>query len=129
ALEAAPELSALQARLDAVAAEVASDRATLADARAAHQGLAREAEMRRRRLEAIAAERTSWTSRATNADRHIASLSERRLEAAGEREKLPEAPDEIDARRRALLSQLSQADELRRAAADRLQSAETRQAE
>ena len=129
ALEAAPEMSALQARLDAVAAEVAGDRATLADARAAHQGLAREAEMRRRRLEAIVAERISWTSRATNADRHIASLSERRAEAAEEREKLAEAPDEIDARRRALLSQLSQADELRRAAADRLQAAETRQAE
>jgi chromosome segregation protein len=85
--------------------------------------------MRRRRLETIAAERKSWTDRAANADRQIAALGERRGEAASEQEKLAEAPDEIDARRRALLSQLSQADELRKAAADRLQAAETRQAE
>ena len=129
ALEVLPDLSELQARLDAASAEVAQDRARLADARAAHQGLAREADMRRRRLETIAVERKSWTDRAANADRQIAALGERRSEAASEQEKLAQAPDEIDARRRALLSQLSQADELRKAAADRLQAAETRQAE
>jgi len=129
ALEGLPDLTDLQARLDAAAAEVAQDRARLADARAAHQGLAREADIRRRRLEAIAAERESWTARAANADRQIASLAERRAEAAAEQEGLADAPDEIEARRRALLSQLSQAEELRKAAADRLQEAETRQAE
>ncbi|MGB3389194.1 MAG: AAA family ATPase, partial [Pseudaminobacter sp.] len=47
---------------------------------------------------------------------------------AAEIEKLAEAPDEIDARRRALLTQLAQAETLRKAAADQLQEAETRQA-
>ena len=104
------------------------DRAALADARAAHDGLKREAEARMRRLEAIAAERRSWTLRAENADRQIASLAERRAEAAREHEELADAPDEIETRRRALMSQLSEAEVLRKAAADRLQEAENRQA-
>ena len=49
-------------------------------------------------------------------------------EAARELEALADAPDEIDARRRALLSQLSEAETLRKIAADRLQEAENRQA-
>ncbi|MBO6719030.1 MAG: chromosome segregation protein SMC [Rhizobiaceae bacterium] len=129
ALAAEPDLGELQGRLDALSGEVAQDRATLADTRAAHQGLAREAEMRRQRLGAIAAERESWKSRAENADRQIASLTERRAEAAAEQEKLADAPDEIEARRRALLSQVAQAEELRNGAASRLQAAENRQAE
>jgi chromosome segregation protein len=128
ALAAAPDLSDLQTRLDLATREVAADRAKVADTRAAHEGLRREAEQRARRLAAIETERGSWIARAANADRQIASLRERRAEAASEHEKLADAPDEIDARRRALLSQLSQADELRKGAADRLQEAETRQA-
>ena len=127
-LAATPDLSELQARLDGLARDVAQDRARLADARAAHEGLKREAEARGRRLAAIEVERRSWIGRAENADRQIAALRERRDEAAGEHENLAEAPDEIDARRRVLLSQLSEAETLRKAAADRLQEAETRQA-
>jgi chromosome segregation protein len=129
ALEAAPDLSELQARLDGLARDVAQDRAKLADARAAHEGLRREAETRTRRLAAIGTERTSWTQRAANADTHIAALRERRTETANEHAALAEAPDELDARRRALMSQLSEAETLRKAAADRLQEAENRQAE
>jgi chromosome segregation protein len=129
AIAAAPDLSELQTRLDALSGEVAQDRATLADARAAHQGLAREAEMRQQRLAAIRNERESWKSRAENAGRQIASLTERREEAATEQQKLADTPDEIEARRRGLLSQLSQAEELRNVAASRLQEAENRQSE
>ncbi|RIK87612.1 MAG: chromosome segregation protein SMC [Hyphomicrobiales bacterium] len=128
ALAVAPDLSELQAGLDRLAREVAQDRARLADARAAHDGLKREADARTRRLAAIEVERNSWIGRAENADRQIAALRERRDEAASEHESLADAPDEIDARRRALLSQLSEAEARRRAAADRLQEAETRQA-
>ena len=128
ALATAPDLLDLQARLDHAARDVSQDRAALAEARAAHDGLRREAEIRTRRLAAIAGERQSWSARAENADRQIAALGERRTEAAGERDALAEAPDELDARRRALMSQLSQAEALRKAAADRLQEAESRQA-
>ncbi|CAG0962126.1 MAG: chromosome segregation protein SMC [Rhizobiaceae bacterium] len=127
ALAALPDLGDLQVRLDRTAADVARDRATLAEARANYEGLRREAEARLRRLTAIEGEREGWKVRAENADRQIAILAARRDEAAGERDTLADAPDELDARRRALLSQLSEAESLRKAAADRLHEAETRQ--
>ncbi len=127
-LAGTPDLGDLQLRLDHMSADVSRDRATLADARAAHEGLKREAQTRARRLEAIATERKSWTVRAENADKQIVSLAERRAEAAREQEALVDAPDEIETRRRALMSQLSEAEALRKAAADRLQEGESRQA-
>jgi chromosome segregation protein len=127
-LAGTPDLGDLQARLDHMSANVSRDRATLADVRAAHEGLKREAEARAQRLEAIASERQSWTVRAENADKQIASLAERRAEAVREQEALVDAPDEVETRRRALMSQLSEAEALRKAAADRLQEAEARQA-
>ncbi|MFC3208595.1 chromosome segregation protein SMC [Aquamicrobium soli] len=127
-LRDAADLGDLQAQLEQAAGHVSSERAALADARALHEGLRREAEARTRRLEAIGAERHNWLARAENASTQIASLGERKAEAEAEREKLIDAPDEIDARRRALLSQIAEAEALRKAAADRLQEAENRQA-
>lgn len=128
-LQSAPDLGDLQLQLEQSSANVARDRATLADARAVHEGLRREAEARTRRLEAIGAERRNWLERAENASTQIAALGERRAEAEAERERLADAPDEIDAKRRALLSQLAEAEALRQAAGDRLQEAENKQAE
>src|SRR5690606_27099408 len=109
ALEDAPDLTELQLQLERLARDVSEDRARLADARAAHEGLGREAEARTRRLAAILLERKSWIERASNADRQIESLRERRAEAEAEYEALAEAPDEIDERRRGLMSELSKA--------------------
>lgn len=128
-LQSAPDLGDLQLQLEQSAANVARDRATLADARAVHEGLRREAEARTRRLDAIGRERRNWLERAENASTQIASLGERKAEAEAERERLADAPDEIDAKRRALLSQLAEAERLRQAAGDRLQEAENRQSE
>jgi chromosome segregation protein len=121
---AAPDVSELQASLDRASAAVAGDRGALAEARAAHDGLKRDTEAREKRLRQIADERETWVKRAENADRQIASLSERRAEAQAELRSLEDIPDEIDAKRRALLSQLKQAEDLRKEAADRLQGAE-----
>ncbi|MER8782617.1 chromosome segregation protein SMC, partial [Mesorhizobium sp. M1006] len=128
-LQDAPDLGDLQLQLEQSAANVARDRAALADARAVHEGLRREAEARARRLDAIGAERCNWVERAENASTQIAALGERKAEAEAEREQLADAPDEIDAKRRALLSQLAEAESLRKAAGDRLQEAENRQSE
>ncbi|MER9130108.1 chromosome segregation protein SMC [Mesorhizobium sp. M0768] len=128
-LQYAPDLGDLQLQLEQSAANVARDRAALADARAVHEGLRREAEARARRLDAIGAERRNWVERAENASTQIAALGERKAEAEAEREQLADAPDEIDAKRRALLSQLAEAESLRKAAGDRLQEAENRQSE
>ncbi|TIU19970.1 MAG: chromosome segregation protein SMC, partial [Mesorhizobium sp.] len=66
-LKDAPDLGDLQLQLEQVSANVARDRATLADARAVHEGLRREAEARMRRLDAIGTERKNWLERAENA--------------------------------------------------------------
>ncbi|MCO5063201.1 MAG: chromosome segregation protein SMC [Rhizobiaceae bacterium] len=128
-LAAAPDLGELQLQFERLSADVSRDRATLADARAVHEGLRREAEARQRRLSAIEGERASWTGRAENADKQIALLTERRAEADAERMRLADAPDDIDQRRRGLLSQLSLSEAASREAGDRLQEAENRQAE
>ncbi|WP_406873809.1 chromosome segregation protein SMC [Aminobacter sp. P9b] len=127
-LGSAPDLADLQMRLEQLSGAVARDRSAVADARAVHDGLSREAEARARRLAAIATERQSWVLRAESAAEQIEALAERREEAAAERETLAEAPDELDARRRALMSELSRAEVLRKEVSDRLQEAETRQA-
>lgn len=127
-LQDAADLSDLQIRLEQAAGHVSRERSALADARAVHEGLSREAEARVRRLDAIGAERRTWLARAENASAQIASLGERKAEAEEEREKLADAPDEIDARRRALLSQIADAETLRKAASDQLQEAENKQA-
>ena len=129
ALESAPDPSELQAQLDEQQRIVAEDRARVADARAAYEGLSREAEARTRRLAAISSERASWVERAANADRQIAALRDRRDEAADEHETLAEAPEEIEQQRRTLMSQLTEAEALRKSAADLLQTAENRQGE
>ncbi|WP_374828283.1 chromosome segregation SMC family protein [Mycoplana dimorpha] len=128
-LEDAPDVAALDVRLSMLSAAVATDRAGLAEARALHDGLAREMADRQRRLSAIAAERETWRHRAANAERHIASLREREAEAQEEAEQIAEAPEEIEDRRRSLMSELARAEEARRTAADELQEAENRQRE
>jgi chromosome segregation protein len=128
ALAAAPDPRAMQAAFEARSAVVARDRSAVADARAALDGLKREAATRRRRLEAIAVERERWIVRAGNAEHQIAALAERRAETAAELAAMADAPDAIDERRRALLSELSAAERKRREAADLLAAAETRQA-
>ncbi|WP_187970023.1 chromosome segregation protein SMC [Aquibium microcysteis] len=128
AFAAAPDPRALQSVFEARSGAVARDRAAVADARAALDGSRREAEARRARLAAIAAERERWTARASNADRQIAALAGRRAEAAAERAAMAEAPDDLADRRRALLAELSAAEKKRREAADRLAAAEAAQA-
>ncbi len=129
AFATAPDISELDERLRTVTADVATARAKAAEARAALESLKRETEARQRRLVAIADERKRWSARAENADRQITALTERRSEAASELEKLSGAPEEIEARGRVLLSQIADAEGLRKAAADRLQEAENRQGE
>jgi chromosome segregation protein len=127
ALKDAPDMAALEQTLNSQMTAVATDRALVAEARAINDGLARENEVRQRRIRAIATERQTWTGRAASAQEHIETLRERESEAREEVEVLLEAPDEFDEKRRALMSELSKAEEARRAAADVLATAETRQ--
>jgi len=129
ALEALPIPAGLEEKLAAVRDEVTAKRAALAEIRAEAQALARETEMRARRLGAIASERQGWQQRHEGAGTQIATLEQRLEEAKTERAELEDAPVTFAAKRRGLIGEIEQAEAARREAADRLQEAENRLAE
>ena len=129
ALLALVDMTASEAELETLRTKVAEDRATLAEARAASQGLSREAEARGRRLEVIKSERENWQNRIANAEKQKSVLSKRRDDTSTEIAKLADAPDEYDAKRRDLMNQLEKAENSRQEAADILARAETAQVE
>jgi chromosome segregation protein len=129
ALLAMVDMSSSNEALEQLRMQVAEDRARLAEARAASQGLSREAEARGRRLEVIQTERQNWQNRLKNAGKQIETLAKRRDETAMEITKLADAPDEFAAKRRDLMNQLENAEAARNEAADILAKAETGLAE
>ncbi|MCM2455685.1 chromosome segregation protein SMC [Rhizobium sp. CG4] len=128
-MDDAPDLTQIDTRLREVQMEVATDRGLLAEARARHEGLNREAEARQRRINAIAQERSTWQARVASASDHISTLREREEEAREEMLDLEVAPEEFDEKRRALLTELQKTEEARRLAADQLVHAENLQRE
>jgi chromosome segregation protein len=108
---------------------VAQGRAAVAEARAQAQTLAREGELRLRRLAAIVQESKSWTDRQQGGAAQIETLSNRLTELQVERASFDDAPVVFAARRRALLNETETAEAARKAAADRLAEAETRLAQ
>lgn len=128
-LEEAPDLTEIDLKLRHQQAEVATDRGTLAEVQARHEGLNRENEARQRRIVAIGQERANWRERAASAEDHIQTLRDREEEAREEAAELELAPDEFDDKRRALITELQKAEEARRFAGDRLAEAEIVQRE
>ncbi|WP_421981682.1 chromosome segregation SMC family protein [Roseibium sp.] len=123
-LAGTPESTDFQDRISDLQAEVASARGAHAEARAVAEGLAREQQMRDRRLEAIKREYDGWKMRAQNAARQVTVLTERRDEAEEERAELVEAPEDIEIKRRDLFSAISKAEEEKKGRDDQLQQAE-----
>ncbi|MCT4654716.1 MAG: AAA family ATPase [Cohaesibacter sp.] len=123
-LAALPDLSELKLVRDEARLELGGKRAKVSEARAFAQGLKREGELRQRRLEAIARERTSWITRAANADNQIAVLDGRMAQTEEERRSLQDAPDTILEQRRALLGEIGKAEEAQKTASDQLAVAE-----
>ncbi len=123
------DMSEAEKQLEDLRTQVAQDRARLAEARAASQGLSREAEARGRRLEVIKTELKNWQNRLKNAHGQIETLTKRRDETAIELKKLEAAPDEFSTKRRDLMNQLEVAEAGRKEAADILAAAERTQIE
>ncbi|MBA4782682.1 MAG: AAA family ATPase [Rhizobiales bacterium] len=123
-LAAVPSGDALTQRLQNEQIRLATDRAALAEARAAFETLAREAEIRERRLEAIARERDGWTARSDAAKKQIAVLTERRAAAEAERVQLQDSPGDFARKRAALFTLIEAAEKARSAASDQLAEAE-----
>ncbi|QEN87482.1 AAA family ATPase [Labrys sp. KNU-23] len=124
-----PDGSALNARLQELRHGVAEGRAEVAETRAQAQTLAREDELRSRRLAAIDQESQSWKDRQENGTAQIETLTSRLTELEIERAEFDDAPVVFAARRRGLIAETETAEENRKIAADRLAEAETRLAQ
>ncbi|WP_046866485.1 chromosome segregation SMC family protein [Microvirga massiliensis] len=110
-------------------ARVGERRAAAAEARASLQALRHEAQLRRRREEAIAAEIGSWTQRAARARAAASDIEGRRARARDEYQALLEAPNTHLLRRRSLTTEIEAAEARRKEAADQLADGETALAE
>jgi chromosome segregation protein len=126
AMQALPSGDALAADLERARATASEARSRHAEAKAFARNLQRELESRAARLAAITQERDSWAQRRAKAETHIGEISERRSGAEIELEELEDAPAQFELQRRALLSQLSEAEAARAAAADDRAAAESR---
>ncbi|MEN9895680.1 MAG: chromosome partition protein Smc, partial [Pseudomonadota bacterium] len=120
-----PDISVLDRDLATQHGVLAADRAALAEARAAHDGLSRENDLRQRRIMAIGQERQTWESRLANALQHRDTLNQRKQDTESELDDLSDAPDDFEDKRRALERELIKAEALRRKAGDALAEAET----
>ncbi len=129
AIDALPPAANLEQELAEVRGIVVAKRAALAEVRAEAQALAREAEIRTRRIDAIAAERSQWQARAGSAADHIATIETRAAEAQAERGQLDCAPAQFAEKRQGLITEIENAERGRRDAADGLAVAEKSLAE
>ncbi|MEM1364844.1 MAG: chromosome segregation protein SMC [Pseudomonadota bacterium] len=127
ALADAPDIAAMEARIESARATMQADRGALAEARANRDSLTREVEMWQRRLGEIARERDNWNQRLANAAHQKESLATRMAETDTELANLDERPGEIEAERRRLNAQIDEAEVARKKAADLLAEAETGQ--
>ncbi len=114
----------LETQLGAVREDITARRAQLAEVRAEAQALAREAEIARKRLEAIVGEQRSWSETKDRTGTQIGALEARLLETKTERDSLADAPQVFEDKRKALLDDVSAAEASLREAADRLATAE-----
>jgi chromosome segregation protein len=129
ALSELPLSDETETQLASVRAEIEGHRRNAAQVRAEAQALAREAELADRRLQAIVTERNDWQGRKDSAGAQIAIIEARTGEITAERAELDDAPAIFAQKRRALLSEIGDAETARRAAADALAAAETAMAE
>jgi chromosome segregation protein len=118
-----------EARLASVRGEIEGHRRLAAQVRAEAQALAREAELADRRVQAIIAERSEWQSRKQGAASQIATVEQRVAEVTLERAELEDAPALFAEKRRAVISEIEDAEKARQFAADALQTAENAMAE
>lgn len=126
ALAAEPALTSFEQAVDEIQIAVSDDRAALAECQAAHDTVAREAQLRRQRLETIDKDRDSWIARIGSAKAQITALDQRQAEITAALKTLDETPDAHQARRRQLVREIESAQERRTRAADAVAEAENR---
>ncbi|HUA52267.1 MAG TPA: chromosome segregation SMC family protein, partial [Candidatus Sulfotelmatobacter sp.] len=119
----------LAAEVNRLKTALAERRGTTIAARSEHDRVAREAEARAARLDAITAESESWHDRARGTQQRLADLDQRRIAGEAEGEELAKKPAEIAEKRALLLEAIGRSEANRTACADRLAAAEAALAE
>ncbi len=114
----------IEAKIAKLQETALNDRNGYAEARATHDGLEREAQVRANRLETIEDERKAWAGRVAKAEAQIQTLTSRSEVTKKELDGLTDQPAEWEARRKKILSALSDAETERKDAADALAAAE-----
>lgn len=115
-----PDAEAISTTVALARELVTETRAEASEARAAHASLAREAEARAQRLDAITRESDVWTGRREAAATRISELDARLEQTRASHETAKAAPEAIEEKRKALLDQIAEAETRRNAAADAL---------
>ena len=117
---AMPDLAQRREEAQRQRAALAERRAELAELRAAHDRAVREAELRRERQRATQQESQTWSQRRDGARHQIEELGGRETATAADLERLERRPAEIAEQRMELLGHIANAEQARKAAADRL---------
>ncbi|MGD9538486.1 MAG: chromosome segregation protein SMC [Alphaproteobacteria bacterium] len=128
-LAALPEADAGRAETGRLREALAAARATLDEKARVHDQVLRERAQREARLKSLAEDRASWTQRTAGTAQRLTELDERRAESERQRAALLGKPDEIAAKRQALLSEIAALEERRREAADALARGEAHHVE
>jgi chromosome segregation protein len=119
-----PDLDAARSTVDAARMTVEAARLTMLTRRSGHDELRREGEARVRRRQEATKELSGWKHRLETAERRITELEGRKADSAAALEDALAMPEDIAARRDALVEAMDEAEARRRNAADALAMAE-----
>jgi len=128
-LAALPETTESRERIAALKAVVGEQRQQLADQQAVYADIRRAGENRARRLGQIAADVESWNARIERIDERLLELEDRINQTKAVLEDLSGRPAKIAEQQQSLLTQISEAEERRREAADILAATENNASE
>lgn len=115
-----PDAALIAEGVGAARETAARARAEATEARAAHNDLSREAEMRARRIDEIARERSVWSTRSETALARMSEINDRLGTANAANEAALAQPALIEEKRATLLDQIGEAETSRAAAGDAL---------
>jgi chromosome segregation protein len=115
-----PDAALIAEGVGAARETAARARAEATEARAAHNDLSREADMRARRIDEIARERSVWSTRSQTALARMSEINDRLAAANAANETARAQPALIEEKRTMLLDQIGEAETSRAAAGDAL---------
>ena len=120
-----PDLDAARSAVEAARMTVEAARLAMLTRRSGHDELRREGDARVKRRQEATKELSGWKHRLETAERRIAELEERKADSTEALDDALALPEDIAARRDALVEAMGAAEARRRAAADALAMAET----